>query len=322
MADLQKIRLMGTTKELVDRLNSNFTELENRKVDEEFKTGSDKDYKVLSDNNFSDEEKAKLAQAVVEGDFNDALALKADTSYVDDELAKKVNITDIVDNLESTASNKPASANQVYILHGMITAINTLLQSDETDLDTLQEIVDFIKNNKSLIEGITTSKVNISDIIDSLDSQDPKKPLSANQGFVLNGLIEDINTALALLESDLETKVAKTDIVDNTSTYETDKVPSANAVSKMHDEIVSRIEDISYREYDFTADDEHWGSVAQNGVYELTFTPTAGEERPIAVYNADGYLVICSMGYVNNNVVVLSDEKFAGKLITQSVLSE
>lgn len=62
MADLQTIRLMGTTQEMVERLNGNFTELEQRKVDKELKTGSQSVYKVLSDNNYTDAEKTKLSE--------------------------------------------------------------------------------------------------------------------------------------------------------------------------------------------------------------------------------------------------------------------
>ena len=53
----------------------------------------------------------------------------------------------------------------------------------------------YIKNNKSLIDGITTSKVNVSDIIDDLNSSATDKTLSAKQGMILKGLIIDL-TAL------------------------------------------------------------------------------------------------------------------------------
>lgn len=120
-----------------------------------------------------------------------------DTTYatkIEDGL--KVAIADIVDNLTTTATNKPLSANQGKLLKDAIDNINALLQSNDTDLDQLQEIVTYIKSNKTLIDGITTSKVNVSDIIDDLVSQIANKPLSANQGYVLKGFIDTIHTTL------------------------------------------------------------------------------------------------------------------------------
>lgn len=310
MAELKDIRLMGTNKELVDRLNDNFNNINSNKVERELRTGSDKDYKVLSDNNFTDAQKEKLSQAVIDSE------LSSTVDDINQRIDEKVNIADIVDNLESTASNKPVSANQAYILHGMIKAINTLLQSDEADLDTLQEVVNYIQNNKSLIDGITTTKVNIADIIDNLDSQDPKKPLSANQGYVLNSFIEDLNTALALLEGDLENKIDKLDIVDDTTTYETDKVPSANAVSKMHDELAARFVDVEAVVYPFTADDEHWSSEPNgDGYWSLTFIPT-GAECVVNVLDSEGNVLFLNASYHNNVLTVQALEKFEGTLVT------
>jgi hypothetical protein len=70
--------------------------------------------------------------------------------------------------------------------------LNALADSDDTTLDQLSEIVAYIKSNKSLIEGITTNKVSVSDIIDNLTTSLANKPLSAAQGVVLKALIDDI----------------------------------------------------------------------------------------------------------------------------------
>lgn len=54
-------------------------------------------------------------------------------------------------------------------LSDLSTRLNTLADSDDETLDQLSEIVSYIKNNKTLIDGITTSKVNVSDIISTTD---------------------------------------------------------------------------------------------------------------------------------------------------------
>lgn len=70
--------------------------------------------------------------------------------------------------------------------------IADLLDSDDATLDEMHEIVAYIKSNKALIEAITTSKVNVADIIDNLTTNVSNKPLSAAQGVALKALIDNI----------------------------------------------------------------------------------------------------------------------------------
>ena len=82
----------------------------------------------------------------------------------------------------------------------LTTRLNALADSDDTTLDQLSEIVAYIKNNKSLIDSITTSKVNVADVIDNLTSTATNKPLSANQGKILNELITDLTDVINNIE--------------------------------------------------------------------------------------------------------------------------
>ena len=75
---------------------------------------------------------------------------------------------------------------------GLTNRLNALADSDDTTLDQMSEIVTYIKNNKSLIDGITTGKVSVSDIVDNLTSSATNKPLSAKQGKALKDLINGI----------------------------------------------------------------------------------------------------------------------------------
>ncbi|MCG3706376.1 hypothetical protein L5F43_07750 [Aliarcobacter butzleri] len=98
-----------------------------------------------------------------------------------EELAKKLNISDTQDLLTSTDSTKPLSANQGRILKGFIDAINGILSSDDTTLDELQEIVSFIKQNKSTLDNLSIS--NIAGLSTSLNNKVDKvngKGLSSN----------------------------------------------------------------------------------------------------------------------------------------------
>ncbi len=124
----------------------------------------------------------------------------------DGSFQKNVNITaeNVGADLSGTAATKVSEHNSSEKAHADIrnllttltTRLNTLADSDDTTLDQLSEIVAYIKNNKTLIDGITTSKVNVSDIIDNLTSSITNKPLSAKQGKVLKELITTLTSTV------------------------------------------------------------------------------------------------------------------------------
>ena len=144
----------------------------------------------------------------------------------------KVARADVVNNLTDTSINKPLSAKQGKILKDEIDYIYTLLDSDDTSLDELQEIVTYIKNNKSLIDGITTSKVSVSDIVDNLNSNDTNKPLSAKQGHILKGLINNLQTAINNTYTKSETDDLLDDKADKSTTYTKDDVDDKLALKQ------------------------------------------------------------------------------------------
>lgn len=79
----------------------------------------------------------------------------------------------IVDALDSHESKKVLSANQGRVLKEMIDQINAIIASDDLDLDTLQEVVNFIKKNRDIL-----SKLKIDNIIglpEALDALVPKQ---------------------------------------------------------------------------------------------------------------------------------------------------
>ncbi|MEP3387060.1 MAG: hypothetical protein ABJO02_02675, partial [Reichenbachiella sp.] len=71
----------------------------------------------------------------------------------------KLNNSDIIDDLLSVDSTKVLSANQGSVLKGLIDNINTLLASDDTTLDELQEVVDFIKQNKADLDALGIANI-------------------------------------------------------------------------------------------------------------------------------------------------------------------
>ena len=82
-------------------------------------------------------------------------------------LNTKINISDIIDNVTSTDTNKPLSANQGK---------------------NLMDHINLIAKDITMLE---TTKISASDVIDNLTSTIVNLPLSANQGKTLKGLIDN-----------------------------------------------------------------------------------------------------------------------------------
>ena len=78
------------------------------------------------------------------------------------------------------------------LIHGLSERLSAVADSDDATLDQLSEVVAYIKSNRDLISAITTSKVNVSDIVDNLTTNAANKPLSAAQGVALKALIDAI----------------------------------------------------------------------------------------------------------------------------------
>ena len=77
-------------------------------------------------------------------------------------------------------------------LQRLAAIIVDLLDSDDETLNEMHEVVAIIKENKALIEAITTSKVSVADIVNNLTTNVTNKPLSAAQGVALKALIDAI----------------------------------------------------------------------------------------------------------------------------------
>lgn len=100
-----------------------------------------------------------------------------------------------------THNTSETSHNDIRLLiEGLTTRLNALANSDDTTLDQMAEVVTYIKDNRELIEQITTGKVSVTDIIDNLTTNVSNKPLSAKQGVALKALIDAIIVPTKLSE--------------------------------------------------------------------------------------------------------------------------
>ena len=87
--------------------------------------------------------------------------------------------------------------NDIRLLVSQLTTkVNNFLDSDDTTLDELSELIQAIKDNAGTIAQLTSGKVNVTDIINNLTTSVTNKPLSAAQGVALKGLIDTLTLAV------------------------------------------------------------------------------------------------------------------------------
>lgn len=140
-------------------------------------------------------------------------ALDSAKSYTDTKTSDLVS-TSTVNSKISTHNTSSSSHSDIRdLITELTTRLNALADSDDTTLDQMSEVVAYIKSNKELIESITTSKVNVSDIVNNLTTNSSTKPLSAAQGVAIKALID-------ALQTEVDTKAEASDLTshtDNTS---------------------------------------------------------------------------------------------------------
>ena len=103
---------------------------------------------------------------------------------------------DVVDNVTSTSTDVPLSANQGKILKDLIDNINTLLTSDNVDLDSLQEVVDYIEANRSSLNTLSISNIaGLQTALDGKQATETGKGLSTND--FTTALLNKLNSIAA-----------------------------------------------------------------------------------------------------------------------------
>lgn len=134
----------------------------------------------------------------------------ATETYVEAKIAE-IPTPDVSGQIGTHNTSTSAHNDIRLLIESLTTRLNTLANSDDTTLDQMSEIVAFIKSNKTLIEGVTTSKVNVSDIINNLTTNVSNKPLSAAQGVALKALIDALDSELnnAATKTDLSNAISK-----------------------------------------------------------------------------------------------------------------
>ena len=117
-------------------------------------------YAVYEVTNIADVTGGKLISVTLltaSGTPSEANVVLAPFGIVRAEDINAVTTSDIIDNLLSQETLKVLSAKQGYVLKGLIDGINAILTSNDASLDTLQEVVDYIKANNASIVSLNTT---------------------------------------------------------------------------------------------------------------------------------------------------------------------
>jgi hypothetical protein len=114
---------------------------------------------------------------------------------------------------KSTAvNNKISTHNTSTIAHEDIrllirelrNEINKFLNVDDATRDELSEVLGLIDANAGSLESLTSSKVNVTDIIDNLTTKVTNKPLSAAQGVAIKDMIDALEAEFGDTMAEIE----------------------------------------------------------------------------------------------------------------------
>lgn len=142
--------------------------------------------------------------------FQNGQVLSADQlNHIEDGLKVVSDEVDAASGALSAHNTDSTSHNDIRILISELgNRLNAIADSEDLDLDQLSELVAYIKDNRELIDQITTSKVSVTDIVDDLITNVADRPLSAAQGVVLKNLIDALenNQSTGLYEGAVQTE--------------------------------------------------------------------------------------------------------------------
>jgi hypothetical protein len=179
----------------------------------------------------------------------------------------------------SSHNTNTSAHNDIRLLvDGLSSRINALANSTDEDLDQMAEIVAYIKNNKTLIDNVTTSKVNVADIINNLTTNVSNKPLSAAQGVALKALIDALENDK--LEASALSSAISTALAQAKSSGEFDGEDGMSATHKWNGTV------LTVTSASGTSSADLKGSKGDSGVYMGSVEPT--DPNVVVWVNPDG----------------------------------
>lgn len=263
--------------------------------------------KVLSDNiNLT----ASDVGADVNGSANDALAEAK--SYTDTKITDMVGTSPVSTQISNHNTSTSAHNDIRALITGLTTKLNNFLDVDDTTTDQLSEVLTLIENNKGTLESLTTTKVNIADIIDNLETNISNKPLSAAQGVVIKNLID-------ALQTEVDGK-SDSNHSHNNATTTSSGFMSAEMVVKLNgiDTAIANKSDISHKHQAESLCpgnlEFHPGSSAGHGGYIDFHYNDSAEDYTSRIIESNGILSVEGNFRPTNSVILVSGETYGDTL--------
>lgn len=151
-------------------------------------------------------------------------ALNQAKTYTDTQTSSLASTSSVTSTVSTHNTSTDAHNDIRALITDLTTKLNNFLNVDDETTDQLSEVLTLIENNKGTLESLTTSKVNVSDIVDNLTTNNTSKVLSAAQGVAIKVLIDALQ---AELDSHTHTVSDITDLtVDATELNRLDGVTS------------------------------------------------------------------------------------------------
>ena len=147
---------------------------------------------------------------------DDTILIKEETSDIKDATDEiKTDVINIANNLSNSIDTKISEHNESTTAHSDIRSLisnltnklNTFLDTDDESLDQISELITFIQNNRTLIEGITTSKVDKNQGIENAS----KGLIVGEDGYITLGDISEGSASYYPVEITLVDSTYQTD---------------------------------------------------------------------------------------------------------------
>lgn len=111
-------------------------------------------------------------------------------SYTDTKIADLASNSSVNTAISTHNTSVESHTDIRTLINDLSTEVNNFLDVDDDTKDQLSEVLTLIENNKGTLESLTTTKINVSDIVNNLTTNSADKVLSAAQGVAIKGLID------------------------------------------------------------------------------------------------------------------------------------
>ena len=315
-----------STWETQKQINDNFTKLDTNKVD---KDGS----KVLSDKNYTDAEKTKLAGIEAGADVNTIESISVNNVAQSPDANKNVNIT--VPTTAGDVGALPSSTkygasltlsvnNTTYVITAQLKDQdgNNIGTAQTIDLPLESVVVSGSYNSATkkvvlTLQSGSTIEFSVADLVVGLQSE------ITTTNKLASDLVDDTNQAHKFVStSEKSTWNGKQDAISDLATIRSNASAGAGAattISGYGDIVTHNASEFapagasSLVELAFTAS-TGWSELDANGFYTLTI---ASDKKPLIVYNTNGEQVMAGLSYDGTNIYLKTDTKFTGTIIAK-----